>query len=164
VSSLFEIGRDLEAVLATVDDGGEMPPELEVFFAGLQAEEADKLDRYCGLIAALEMECRAATEQAAYWRAKADTRSNAVERLKRLLKDHLSQTGRAEARTATGRKIKIIGNGGTAPLEIDAGLVPAAYQKAVYQADRDAIRRELENGAEFGFARLGERGSHLRIY
>lgn len=42
-------------------------------------------------------------------------------------------------------------------------LLPAQFRRVRYEVDKDAVRQMLESGAQLSFARLGERGTSIRI-
>ena len=62
-------------------------------------------------------------------------------------------------------KASIVKNGGQAPLEIDLIPVdlPEDFQKITIDADKEAIRAALEGGQQLEWARIGERGEHIKI-
>ena len=53
-------------------------------------------------------------------------------------------------------------NGGKQAVDIFAE-VPDSFQRIIYEPDTDKIREALENGEDLPFARLRERGEHVRI-
>jgi hypothetical protein len=53
-------------------------------------------------------------------------------------------------------------NGGKQGVDIFAE-VPDSFQRIIYEPDTDKIREALENGEDLPFARLRERGEHVRI-
>lgn len=63
----------------------------------------------------------------------------------------------------------VANNGGRAPLVVDAVApdeVDPDYTKTVparLELDRDYIRKVLDDGTPLPFARLGERGRHLKV-
>jgi hypothetical protein len=165
--SLFAITADLVAVAESIDDSGELSPDVEAFFGTLETEEAEKLDNYVNLVKQLDAEAVAAVAEAEQYRAKATARTNAVARLKARLKLHLEQTGRTKVATTTNRTIRIQANGGKVPLiladGLDAYALPGAFQKVTVSPNTEAIRDALEAGEQLPFAALGEKETHLRI-
>jgi hypothetical protein len=171
--TLFELTSDLRALdeLLEERDGDITDPEVERavtnWFAELSSNEGAKLDCYVGYIRTLEMEASAARAEAEQYEAKAKTREKRVAWLKDRVKLHLEQTHRAKVETATKRVIAIQPNGGMAPLlmadPLDPAALPDEYVRVKREPDREAIRRALADGAVLPFARLGEKGTHLRI-
>lgn len=162
---LFAITSDLLNLLDT--DVEEVSPDLEVFFAALEAEEGAKLDGYLNAIKSLQMEADAAKVEADAYLGRAKVRTNRIDMMKVRLKQHLELTGRTSITTATGRPIRLQKNGGVVPLLIDqvdvATCFPTELTKVKVEVDRDKIREKLEAGEVLQWARLGERGTSLRI-
>lgn len=171
-STLFEIGEDMRALLAIMDEcDEELTPDvdaaLDQWFKELSNGEAAKLDGYVNLIKTLEMEATAAIAEAEQYEMKARVRKNRVARLKDRVKEHLEATGRKKVETATKRTIAIQANGGVIPVKIAEGTDPASIPDEFAIVTRapnlDAIREKLKTGESLPFATLGERGTHLRI-
>lgn len=168
--TLFEIGNDLLAIneaLEAADGDLDAIPGLAEWFDTLANDQASKLDGYIGLVKQLEMESAAAKAEADQWAAKARSRTNRVEYLKRRLLDHLTRTGQSKAKTATGRVVAVVANGGAVPIalatDVTADAFPDRLCRIRREIDRDAIRAVLEAGESIPFATFGERGKHLRI-
>ena len=179
--TLFDIGADLLRVYAATDDAeqnrewrSEIVPDLalavgvEEWMSQLHTEEAAKLDNYVALVKTLEMEAAAARAEAEQWKAKAFARERRVKWLKERMLSHLIATGRERVETATGRVLRVQPNGGKAgvdltPLEVCSSLVPPECKRVKEEYDVETIRKKLEAGEVLDFARLTERGKHLRI-
>ena len=90
---------------------------------------------------------------------------NLVRNLNKYLLDHLLSSNTKKMRT-TDYNISIANNGGKQPIIIDSvdpnGL-PEDLTITERKIDKDAVRDRLLAGEEFSFARLEERGQHLRI-
>lgn len=82
-------------------------------------------------------------------------------RLKEGLMGYLKRQGTPKVKTQY-HGFSICKNGGRRSVEL-VGLVPEEYVRYVPRVDTDAVREALESGQELGFARLKERGEHLRI-
>jgi len=166
---LYDIGSDLEQLRTAMESApdGEIPAELEAWFAGLEQEEGQKLDSYIGLMKQIGHEMEACDKEAKVWEAKAITRANALQNLKDRLKLHLERTGRASITTPGLTKISLCKNGGKRPLAIFADMIPPDSPYVVARTeilpDSDKIRRMLEAGGTLPFAKLEEPGQHLRI-
>lgn len=169
--TLFAISEDLLALDHLLEElGGDVSDPavdaaITAWMTELGADESLKFDGYVNYIRQLEMEAAAAQAEANDYAERAQTRRNRVAWLKSRVKDHLEATGRKKAGTATGRTLAIQANGGMTPIlwaeTIDIEAVPENLTKRVL--DTEAVRFELEAGRELPIARLGKRGTHLRI-
>lgn len=140
---------------------------LTAWMDSLGSEQAAKLDGYVGLIRQLEMEAKAAHAESVEWDQKSRNLDSRARRLKDRLKEYLTLTGQSRATTATGRIVTIQANGGVAPVifadSIDPTAIPDALCTVRREPNRVAIRDALERGESLPFARIGERGTSLRI-
>ncbi len=172
--TLFEIGAELQALDALLDDlGGDVSdPEVgaavDLWYASLMADEGRKLEDWVGYVRQLEMEVAVAREEAERFLAKARSREARIEWLKGAMKSHLELTGRTKATTAAGRTLAVQKNGGKAPLawvgaRVTPDDVPEEFVRVVREVDTDKVRAALEAGRQLPFAKLEERGTHLRI-
>lgn len=171
--ALFQIGEDLRALDALIDEvGGEVTdPAVCAAWEEWQQELADneavKLDSCINMIRQWEMEAAAAKAEADQYIAKARTRENRMAWMKSNIKLHLESTGRKRVLTATNRAIWIQGDGGRSPVVIASDLDPSKTpdELAIIRRtpDREAIRDYLEGGGVLDFAVIGERGCHLKI-
>lgn len=171
---LFEITDDLlklndllDEVEGDVSRFGEMEPAITAYMDSLAGEEAAKLDAYVNLIRQLESEAAVAKAEAEQYAKKAKTRESRAAWLKERLKMHMEQTGQGKVDTERGRTVTIQRNGGKLPVtvndSVDLNAIPLWCVKIVRSVDTDAVRSALERGEALDFARLGERGTHLRI-
>ena len=169
MAQLFEITADiLRAYETLVDSDGEVSEENAAALEALAKIEADKLDGYYFVIRKAEMEESAAKAQLDQWKKKADARRKFIEYMKARVLEHLQTTGQAKTVTPSGNTFSVQRNGGKRPIiwpetAIDLTQVPMEYTKVVKSIDIDAVRRDLEDGDELPFARLGEAGHHLRL-
>ena len=171
MKSLFEIGDEFAQIHALLHEtGGELTPEIEghvtAWLESLADEEAAKMDGYAAYIKFLDMEAVAAKAEAEQWAKRAQVRTNAAKRLKDRVRDHLTATGRTKVTSAKGVVISVQANGGKPPLEVDTvdpATVPDHLCRVVRSLDGDAVRAAIEAGETLPFARLGDRGTHLRI-
>lgn len=167
---LYHLGQDLLALADLLDacEGGEIPPELDAYFAALQDEQAAKLDNVLAFIAEKDMRAAAAKAEADQWQERARRERRAAEMVRQRLHLFLVATGQPKAVTAAGKTVSVQANGGAVPLVIDPaephGNHPLyAVAKTLWAWDTDAIRADLAAGKDLPFARQGERGTHLRI-
>lgn len=171
--ALFEIGNSFAALDCVLDEiGGDVSdPAVDRivtdWFAELQQQEADKLENYCQYIRRLESEPAVAKAEAEQFTAKAKARENRVKWLKEKMKAYLEAANRKEAVTSAGRKVCVQPNGGAVPVimsdAVPVQACPREYLRVKTEADPHAIRVALESGVVLPFAKLGERGTQLRI-
>lgn len=175
--TLFDIGADLQAFddLLNETDGeitsGEAEIALDAFFAELKTAQAEKLDGYGNLIRREESLAAAAKATAEQFLAKAKALENRAKSLKNRLLYFLNFTGQKKATSACGWQFTVCATGGATPLKMDEGitadnaLVDARFVRTVTTKtiDTDAVRKALEAGEQIPWARLGERGVHLRV-
>lgn len=167
---LYEITADLIALDAVLDefegDLSKAGPNVEAWLTEVEGEEAAKLDGYVNLMKSLEMESAAARAEAEQFLCKAKARTDKFEYLKAMLAGHLRATGKSKVKTAGGRTLSIVGNGGHRPVIVDV-TDPMALQERFREVEvsisKEKIREALTEGEDLPFARFGDRGTHLRI-
>jgi hypothetical protein len=170
--NIFDIDAELDQI-ATAFDQLEEDPTVEdsirenvmAYFGDVLSARDGKLDNYANMIAGLEGYAKIRKEEAARLAALARTDENKVKRLKEFLKLWLESKDQTRIETAF-HKFWVQANGGATPIEmdeVDPEGVDIRYRKLTVSIDTEAVRRDLESGAEVPFARLGARGSHLRI-
>lgn len=168
--TLFDIGADLLALDQLLDDldgdvtDASVEAAVTAWTAELAADESRKLDNVVGYLRQLDMEEAAARAQAEQWQQKARSRAGRAAWMKELVRRHLLASGRTRAATETGHTVSVVGNGGKVPLDlspVDPDALPDRFTRRVL--DPEAVRAALEAGEELPFARLGERGSHVRV-
>lgn len=122
--SIFQIGADLEAIAALIDerDGDISDPEVEAainqWLGEFQQEQGKKADGYISMIRRYESEEAAATAEKEQYAKIAQVRANRVKALKGMLQAYMQQTGQEKIVTATARTIALQKNG-QAPVEMD---------------------------------------------
>ncbi len=155
---LFAITDDmlrLEELFERQEDGGlaagELDEAMEKYLAGLELEEAVKLEGCAAVVRQWEMEEAAAKAEAELYAMKARARAARVAWMKNRVKAHLTKTGRRKVTTSTGRTITVQANGGRPGLTIDpvtVELLPSRFTETVVQPDRAAIRAALDKTRE----------------
>ena len=167
--NLYELTQEmieLDDLLASADDPDD-PAIAEAIERALELHGAreSKVDAYCALIA--EINARAAARKAEAQRLADSARvaENNVKRLKARLLEAFNAMGIGKLETERFT-VSVANNGGKAPLEIDPEIDPATlpkeYQRITISPDSDAIRAALAT-TKLPFAKLGERGQHVRI-
>ena len=161
MGTLFNIVGEFEELyaLATQEELDEQlfNDTLEALTGELEVKGAG----YVAVIQQLDMEAKKAKEIAEAFKLKADTRINAIGRMKDALKVAMTRIG-TDKIDAGDFTIKLQKNGGKQPMLI-TDEVPNDYLKVIYEPDKDKIRKALEDGVELSFAHLEERGKHIAI-
>ena len=168
---LYAIRADVLAISDILEEAeGDLSactPALELWLAALENEQAEKLDSFIDLIKTLRMEAVAAKAEKDQWAAKEKARTNRADYLERMLREHLEATGQRKVTTATGRTVAVVANGGKPPVvyaeAVDPAAVPEEFRRVKTEIDTQRVQLFLESGGSLPFARLGERGSHLRV-
>lgn len=162
MSTLYEITADFERLYELATEDEDMDQELfDGTIEGLIGELEVKAEGYCNVIKQLEMEADRAKNMSLVWSQRQKQRETAIKRMKEALRDAMIRTN-IDKIDAGEFTVKLQNNGGKAPLIID-GDVPDNYQKIIYEADKEKIRKDLEEGKELKFAYLEERGKHVVI-
>ena len=162
MAKLYELVADLQAFIEE-NEGLEDEQIYKDTLEGLQGEIDDKIEQWNRAIKNQEAERDAlkGEYQRLYERYK--TQDAQVSRMKDTLLMYLKAMGRKE-----GGKVlmaKIVKNGGAQPLEIlcQPEELPKAFRKVKIEADNTAIRDALAAGKKLKFARLLERGEHIKV-
>ena len=170
IYALLEQNAQIESVLTQVESGDlDAEGADKVLYDALIANDeaiAAKLERYAKLVRSKEALAKARKEEAAHLTQRAKTAENEATRLKSVMKlalEHLNLT-KVDAGIFT---VGIQNNGGVTPLELDVEPeeLPEEFRitRTVIDADKEKIRKALDDGAVLEFARYGERGTRLAI-
>lgn len=189
--TLLEIGERFAALDRALEANDfEYTPELEAeqdsLLRYIAEDEPQHLDyavnwlRKCELREAkLKAEADQYQAEANRFKAAAKSQGSVAKRQTKLLFAYLQRTGRTEAKTASGRRVKLERNGGVLPLmavtpegvepvplsevidTLDANAAPVECTKRVMTCE--LVREYLETGGVLPFAYLKERGLGLRI-
>lgn len=163
--SLFSIGNAfyiLETLI--IENEGEIDETVDRWLEEYQGKEEEKVDAYCYLIQKFE-EISAESKRLA---DRSTGYSNKVKALKERLKLYLQNRGRDKLETPRFT-VTVSSNGGQAPVALNEDITPEnlpdQFVKVLREPDMTALRDALLNGNEeaLRFARIGERGTHLRI-
>jgi len=169
---LFAITSEFQALDAILEEcqGDVTDPRAEdavnAWVQELQADESAKLDGYVAYINKLTMESERARLMAAQYAEAAKTRERRVEWLKSRMIEHMTTTGRKSIETESGYTISVQANGGSVPLilePVDLTQIDSAFTMTKIELDKEKVREWLADGLSLPFAKLGERGKHLRI-
>jgi hypothetical protein len=168
--TLYDISDDLLALESIlIEAGGDVTdPEadqaVDNWLAELGSARDEKIDAYCSLYREFDLRAKAREEEATRLFNLASADLNAARRLReRLL--YFFELHRISKLETERFRLTVAANGGALPLFVDCEpeALPEDYQRVRIEADKAAIREALESGAPLDFARLGERGRHLRI-
>ena len=163
MAKLYEIVAELQDFV-TANEGLEDEQAYRDTLEGLQGELDDKVSQWARCIKNLEGERDAIKAEGDRLTKRARSIDNEVKHMKDTLLMYLKAAGVTKAGDAV-IKASIVKNGGQAPLEIDLIPVdlPEDFQKITIDADKEAIRAALEGGQQLEWARIGERGEHVKI-
>jgi uncharacterized protein Veg len=181
--ALYHITKDFEKLdhlLDTKNDqgdeyslatDGEIDDQLVKIMESLEAEAGAKLDNYLDYMAHLGMLSQRAAAEAASWNHRASMIESKLDALKDRIKEHFQARGIKKLVSATGRTVTLVANGGKQKVIYDRDTqekietLPLQFVKTVTHKipNGDAVRKALEEGRELSFARLEERGFHIRI-
>lgn len=156
---------ELDNLLASAED----PDDPAIFDAiqralSLHDEREAKVDAYCCLIAEINARAEARKAEAARLAENARVSENTVKRLKLRLLESFNAMGIGKLETERFT-VSIARNGGLVPLEmddVDPTTLPEQFQKVTVSVDNAAVREALKT-TDLPFAKLGERGQHVRI-
>jgi hypothetical protein len=170
--TLLEIDRKLiafhEFLEEAAGEDGELTPEVEAaldtWFAELTGELTDKIDAYAALIREWTLRAAARREEMERLAQRVKADENAAKRLKERLKWYLESRGQGKIETKRFR-VAVAKNGGKLPLDVSVPpeQLPMEFQAIKIIVNEPTLRHALETGCEVPGARLGERGTHLRI-
>lgn len=170
--TLFDLTSEALAIQSMLEEmGGEITDDdLGTAIDNLLDDNSraldEKLDGYVSLIAEYDYQEDVCKREAERYRLRAQGASKRREFLKERLKLFFARLGKDEHATAR-HTIKLVRNGGPAPVvidpETDPAQVPEQFRKVKFEFDRDSIRRALTSGETLLFAELGERSISVRI-
>lgn len=160
MSTLYEITGEYLQLLEMLEDADNLEEQVvKDTLEGIDGELEIKADGYARVIKELDAEANKYEAEI----KRLEERGNALKNRSRILKNHLYNSMKLTGKTKFKTELFSFGiqkNGGLAPLDI-SGEVPAEFCR--YEPDNEKIRAALKEGKELSFAKLGERGEHLRI-
>ncbi len=167
--TIYELGEiEHNALMVLAEHGGDMDePEVLAALEQLDCvtEQIEhKAEAYCKLIKEMEAQGEARKAEAARMRALADTDLKAAKALKSRMLWFLETSGKRKIEAGKFR-ISVCKNSGPQPIDVDEDRVPPPYliETVVQTVDTARIREELAQGEDLAFARIMERGTHIRI-
>ena len=147
------------ACLLNPDDEG-----LQAEFEKIADDIKVKADNYAKIIKNLEAEAEGYANEAKRLSEREKTIKNNVKRLKENLLWSMKETGEEKFKTDLF-SFSIAKNGGKVPLVVDvpAEELPNELQTVIIEADKDALRKYIEETGDFTYAHFEDRGVHLSI-
>lgn len=138
--------------------------ELQAEFEKIKDDIKVKADNYAKLIKNLEAEVEGYEKEAKRLSDRAKTISNNIKALKANLLWSMKETGEEKFKTDLF-SFAVTANGGKVPMVIDVDPedLPEDMQVINVEADKDALRKYMEDTGDFTYAHFEERGEHLRI-
>lgn len=170
--SLYDFGPGLSAINNMLEEsGGEVTPEIDAaltdwFASGSADDLAAKLASYAKLIVWHTGHAAIAKAQVDQFASAMKRHQESVDWLESRLLGFMQTTRSQRLETNDGRKFTLCNNGGKQPVQYDEVAVtevPDAHRKVTVELNREAIRRDLEQGKELPYARLLPRGQHVRL-
>lgn len=147
------------------DDEGE-EAILKGYISTLRNDLSNKLDNYAAYIKELETRSDLRKDEAKRILQRSKIDADRAERLKAVLKWFFQTSGMSSYETPRYR-VSLCNNGGKLPVEVLVPIqeLPVEYVREIttIQPDMEKLRQDLESGIVLDVARLGERGSSIRI-
>ena len=137
---------------------------LEAEFSKIKDDIKVKADNYAKIIKNLEAEADGFGNEAKRLAEREKTIRNNVKRLKDNLLWSMQETGEDKFKTELF-SFSIAKNGGKEPLVVDvpAEDLPSELQSVSIDADKEAIRKYIEETGDLSYAHFADRGVHLSI-
>ena len=173
MGTLLQISSELAQLDELLEEsGGEITPEIDLHMQELDHDFDNQIDWYAAMATELRKRAEVRKAEARRMEAKARRDEDADKYFRSCVLAIMLERGIKKVQT--GRfTVTAAGNGGPEPVlnrhgqpfEADADVdgVPEAYIVRTPWVNLNKVREELKAGAILEFARLGERGHHLRI-
>ena len=140
------------------------PEEQQVFLDTLEGMTGiiqSKMDGYAFVLTQLDGRTKTIDGEIKRLQAWKQTIENNEKRMKEVLLTVMNEMNEKKIQTDL-HTFTVCKNGGKQAVDIFAE-VPDSFQRVIYEPDTDKIRAALEDGLELSFAKLKERGEHVRI-
>ena len=172
--NIFDLDNEINQVAEAFDrmeEAGEavdLLGTIEAYFGELMDQRDAKLDNYARWMDQETAIADARQIEADRLKDLATAGFNRVKRAKETLLRWMDSRGMTKVETPL-HKFGIQANGGFAPVDLAPEYracpdqLPEEFRVVRYDPNTVAIRTALEEGRELPFARLGDRGRHLRI-
>lgn len=179
MTTLFQIGADfaaLEQLLSEVDETNteslnsllEAQQMFDRWASELDTDQSIKVDAYRAMIRKWESELAVAKAMKEQYQREEKSREGKIRWLKDRMKAYMEFRGLKKIVTDTLGEVRIQTNGGKLPILPEGwadGIDPKTIEPRFTRpsVNTEAVRSALEGGEELPFAKLGERGSHVRV-
>jgi Siphovirus Gp157 len=171
--NIFELDAELNQIAESfdiLDDQPELPEAVReqvfAYFGELVETRDTKADNYARFITEKDTRAAALKAEAARITALAKAEENKAKSAKSVLHHFMTVKGMTKWETSF-HKFSVCANGGKPPIILDPDITPEdlddVYQKVTVTVHMEAVREAIESGIEVPFAKLGDRGTHLRI-
>lgn len=140
------------------------PEEQQAFLDTLEGMTGiiqSKMDGYAFVLTQLDGRTKTIDSEIKRLQAWKQTIENNEKRMKEVLLTVMNEMNEKKIQTDL-HTFTVCKNGGKQAVDIFAE-VPDSFQRVIYEPDTDKIRAALEDGLELSFAKLKERGEHVRI-
>lgn len=161
--TLYELSKDYLYLLGLAQDPEVDPAVLTDTMDGIYGGVQDKIDSYMMVIREVEADAEKYDEEIKRLTAQKKVLQNNAKRMK----DHVMETmiamGMKKIKT-DHYNVSVAANGGVQPMEVaDIEKIPEEYRVYKPEADKEKIRKALEQGYILDFAYLREKGQHLNV-
>lgn len=161
-TSLMQLANEFQELLALIESSDEEDQQmLTDTLDEVAAQLAAKIDGYVSVMKRGSNDADLLEKESKRLAAAAKAIRNNVSKMNDTAMLAMEKLGTKELK-GEFHKLKIVGKGGIAPLEI-TGTVPDNFKKVTIEDDKAKIRKALENGEELSFAHLGERGTYVKV-
>ena len=163
MASLYELTgqyKSLEMAIALNPDDEDLQKELSLIDDSLES----KAENYGKLIRNMEADLDGLAKEIERLTLRRNGIKNTNDRMKANLMASMVETGKTKFKTDLF-SFGVAKNGGKLPVVIDVETekLPTEFQKVTVEADKDAIRRYIEETGDLTYAHFADRGSHLSI-
>lgn len=162
MESLMNLTDEYKALLEL---GSSTDPEEQQAFLdtleGMTGIIQSKMDGYAFVLTQLDGRTKTIDGEIKRLQAWKQTIENNEKRMKEVLLTVMNEMNEKKIQTDL-HTFTVCKNGGKQAVDIFAE-VPDSFQRVIYEPDTDKIRAALEDGLELSFAKLKERGEHVRI-
>lgn len=168
--SLYQMASEYQRILHLMEsddiegfEEGEVPCNIEAELNAIEQDFPGKVDGYCSLIREFKDRSTVCNNEAERISRRAAAWDKKHKWLKERLIESLQKMGLNKL-TTPQNNVTVAKNGGTQGLDI-MGQVPDEFTvtKTVVETNTQLIRDKLTAGESLPFAKLKERGVHLRI-
>lgn len=152
--NLYDIQSEIQALLNSVDENGELPEDVFTQLEALDIAETVKIENIGLLIKNLNAEATAIKAEAKALDKRAASLDNNVESLKSYLVGYLTQSGCPKLSTP---RVVLSIRPSTGVVVDDESLLPGNYFKYKKEISKSTIKDDMMNGVDVPGARLETR-------